>query len=310
MEFIREAFKNIWRDKGVSLAALLVTTLTFLVTSVFVLVVVASHLALDYLETKAQLTAFFKDEASEEDILSFKSQLEFLESVIEVSYTSKEQAMGIYMEDYKDEPALLESISANIFPASLDIRAVNIEDLEAINQTLRDNDLVEEVIYFQDVAENFKRVSNVVRQAGLGLVAIFVAITLLIILLAIGMSIAGKKEEIEIMRLVGASKWYIRLPFLIQGSFYGVAAVILSCLILLVAMPLVYPGIVKSFGDVPLPEFLPVLVVAPKGIVPVMLTIPKTGLWSAIRFVLAELLSAAFLGALAATLAIRKYLRV
>lgn len=289
MEFFREAFKNIWRDKGISLAALLVTTLTFLVTSVFVLAVIASHLALDYLETKAQLTAFFKDEAAEEDILNFKSQLEASASVIEVSYTSKERAMAIYMEDYKDEPALLESISANIFPASLDIRAENIEDLDTISQVFRNNDLVEEVIYFQDVAENFKRVSNVIRRVGLGLVAIFAAITLLTILLTIGMSISGKRAEIEIMRLVGASKWYIRMPFLIQGAFYGIVAVLISFAMILGAVPVVYPRAAAFLNGMPLPEITPLF---------------------AAELVLGELLGAAFLGALAAMLAIRKYLRV
>ena len=289
MEFLKEAAKNIWRDKGISLAALLVTTLAFTVASVFVLIVVGSHLILDFLETKAQLTAFFKDEVSEEDILNFKSQLEASANIIEVSYTSKEQAMAIYMEDYKDEPALLESISANIFPASLDIRAENIEDLNTISQVLENSNLVEEVVYFRDVAENFKRISDVIKHIGLGLVVIFAAVSLLIILLAIGMSIHGKRKEIEIMRLVGASKWYIRWPFIIQGSFYGFTAVLISFGLVSAAVPVIYPRVASFLNGIPLPEITPLF---------------------AAELILGELLGAALLGALAATLAIRKYLRV
>lgn len=289
MEFFKEAVKNIWRDKGISLATLLVTTLTFSVTSVFVLVVMASHLALDYLETKAQLTVFFRDEATEESILNLKSQLEASERLVEVSYTSKEDALEIYREDYKDEPELLEAISANIFPASLDIHAENIEDLDIINQLLSNDGLVEEVVYFQDVAENFQQVSDIIRKAGLGLVGIFAGISLLIILLAIGMSIHGKSGEVEIMRLVGASKWYIRMPFLIQGAFYGVGAVVLSFVLILAAVPLVYPKVSHFLNGMPLPEITPLF---------------------AAKLIGAELLCAGFLGAFAATLAVRKYLRV
>lgn len=289
MKFFREAAKNIWRDKGISFAALLVTTLTFFVTSVFVLAIVASHLALDFLESKAQLTAFFKDEATEEEIFALKSELLANEGILEVSYTSKEEAMEIYKEEYKDEPTLLESITANIFPASLDIRAQKISDLEATNKMLKKNNLVEEVVYFQDVAENFKQISRIVRQVGLVLVGALSFVSLLVILLSIGMSIHGKKDEIEIMRLVGASKWYIRTPFLIQGAFYGLAAVLISFLLISGAVPLVYPRISGFFNGMPLPQITPLF---------------------AAELILGELFGAALLGALGAMLAIHKYLRI
>jgi len=288
MKVFSEAFKNIWRDKGISFAALLVTTLTFFVTSVVVLAVLASGLALNYIESKAQLTAFFKDEASEQDILKLKSQLEALPGVLEVDYTSKEQAMAIYKEEYKNEPSLLESITANIFPASLDVRTQKIADLEGINRMLKNNKLVEEVVYFEDVAQNFKRVSQMVKQAGLVLMGVLISISLLIILLAIGMSIHGKKDEIEIMRLVGAGVWYIRAPFLIQGAFYCLAAVLISFLMILGAVPVIYPKVAGFFNGIPLPEITPIL---------------------AAELVFGELLGASLLGAIGAGLAIHKYLR-
>jgi len=288
MKVFSEAFKNIWRDKGISFAALLVTTLTFFVTSVVVLAVLASSLALNYIESKAQLTAFFKDEASEQDILKLKSQLEALPGVLEVDYTSKEQAMAIYKEEYKNEPSLLESITANIFPASLDVRTQKIADLEGINRMLKNNKLVEEVVYFEDVAQNFKRVSQMVKQAGLVLMGVLISISLLIILLAIGMSIHGKKDEIEIMRLVGAGVWYIRAPFLIQGAFYCLAAVLISFLMILGAVPVIYPKVAGFFNGIPLPEITPIL---------------------AAELVFGELLGASLLGAIGAGLAIHKYLR-
>ncbi len=288
MNVFKQALVNIWRDKGISFAALLVTTLTFFVTTVFVLVTLGSHVALDYLESRAQLTAFFKPETLEEDILELKSRLEDSDSVLEVTYTSKEEALEIYRQDYQDEPALLESISANIFPASLDIRAEGIESLDSISQVLRNNEMVEEVVYFQDVAQNFKRVSDVVRKGGLVLVAVFATISLFIILLAIGMSIHSKREEIEIMRLIGVGKWYIRLPFLLQGAFYGVWAVFISLAIIVGLGVAFYPRLASLLREVPLPEVTPVLALEVLG---------------------GELLGAAFLGMLAAYFATRKYLK-
>lgn len=288
MNVFKQALTNIWRDKGISFAAILVTTLTFLITTVFVFIALGSHVALDYLESRAQLTAFFKAETEEVDILELRDKLQESDSVVEVTYTSKEQALEIYRQDYRDEPALLESISANIFPASLDVRAENIESLDSVSQVLQNNDMVEEVVYFQDVAQGFKQVSDTVRNVSLVLVGIFAAVSLFIILLAIGMSIYNKKEEIEIMRLIGAGKWYIRTPFLLQGALYGIVAVILSLAIVVGAGVFLFPRVEPLFRDIPLPEITPLL---------------------AAQVVGGELAAAALLGIIAAFFSTRKYLK-
>ncbi|MFW6110352.1 MAG: cell division protein FtsX, partial [Patescibacteria group bacterium] len=282
MRSVREALKNIWREKGLSLGTIFVTTLTFFVTSVFILVFVASGIGLDYLESRAQLTAFFKDSATEEQIMQTKADLEKMGGVLEVTYTSKEEALEIYKEEYKDEPTLLESINANIFPASLDVRAESVEYLGAVKQILDSKEFVEEIVYFQDIAESFKEISVIIKQVGLGIVGVLSGISFLIILLSIGMSIHRKSQEISIMRLVGASNWHIQAPFILQGAFYCLVAVLLSFGLLLGLVPLVYPHISSFFVGMPLPQITPLF---------------------AAKLIVGELFGAALLGALGAKFA-------
>jgi len=117
--------------------------------------------------------SFFKDEFGEDKILSFKSNLESDSRVLEVNYISKEQALEIFKEINKDQPVLLESISANILPASLEIKTRKISDLEPLTNELQSKEGVEEVRFYKDVVERFRSTSNAVYIVGFVLVVVF-----------------------------------------------------------------------------------------------------------------------------------------
>ncbi len=245
--------KNVRRSGWSTITSILVMTLTFFVTSVFIIVLYLSTVVLGYLESKAQITAFFKDSATEEKIFEAKGALEKTNLTSDVAYVSKEGALKIYMGQHKNEPLLLESISSNIFPASLDIRAKNIKDLPTLAGMLEKTEGVEEVVYYKDVIGTFQRWSYTAKVSGMVLVGILSLISVLIVLVTVGSLIHSKKEEIVVMRLVGASNWYIQGPFLAQGVFYGAVSSIFSSILIFSALPFLYPYIVGVFGGIPLP---------------------------------------------------------
>lgn len=252
---LKSAVKQIRRAPYLSLVVALVMTFTFFLTSLFVVVVYSSSRILNYLESKAQISAYFKSDVSEEIILAVKSGLEKSGKVAKVTYVSKEEAMKIYVGEHKDEPALLESISAEIFPPSLEIRAKDISYLGELASQLKNQEGVEEVIFYKDIVDRFRAISRAIKFVGLGLVGSMSLISLLVIILTIGLSIRVRSDEISIMELVGAGDWYISLPYLFQGLLYGLAAGFLSFVVFMVLVPITMPLLKPLLVDVPTLKF-------------------------------------------------------
>ena len=287
----RNAFLGILRHRVLSLATILVVGLTFGTTSGFALFAFTTEKIINYYESRALVTAFFKDEATEVQILTLRNELLARPGVVEVTYTSKEQAFSIYSEQFKDQPELLESIPTNILPASLDVRAESLDDLPKVAEFFKGNELVEEkngVVFYQDVVERFKNLVTVARYSLLSLTAVFALISILIVLATVGLIIYSMEEEIEIMALLGASPTYIRLPFIIQGAVYGVLAALLTGGLLTLAIPIVLPYFRSFFANVPLPDPSPLFQLGLIGV---------------------EIIFGTILGSLGSYLAVNRYLK-
>jgi len=250
----RNAMLGIVRHAGLSITTVAVITLTFGTTSTLALFAFGAGQVIDYYESRALVTAFFTDEASEVQILDLREQLLAREGVTEVDYTSKEEAFTIYSQQFADKPELLENIPTNILPASLDVRTDSLDDLPAVAEFFEGNELVEEVAFYQDVVERFKNLVNAARASLLALVGIFASISMAVVLITIGLIIHSMEEEIEIMSLLGATNSYIRLPFIVQGAVYGLLAALISGGLLTLAIPIVFPFVRGFFSNVPLPD--------------------------------------------------------
>lgn len=285
---LRNALTGMLRHGGLSLATVLVVSLTFGATSGFALFAFGTEKIISYYESRALVSAFFKDEATEVQILALRDELLSRPGVIEVTYISKEQAFSIYSEQFKDQPELLESIPTNVLPASLDVRTESLDDLPGVAEFFEGNELVEEVAFYQDVVERFKNLVTVARYSLLGLTGVFALISILIVLTTIGLIIHTMEEEIEIMSLLGASPAYIRLPFIIQGAIYGILAAVLTGGLLTLAIPVVFPYFRSFFSNVPLPD--------PSAIFQLQL-------------IGVEIIFGAILGTLGSYLAVNRYLR-
>lgn len=221
------------KEKLLSVSNILVMTVTFILLGLLVNVVILSQTALRYLEEQAQVTAFFKDDFPENQINELKDKLEADKRVSDVVYVSKDEALRIFKEINKDEPVLLESVSAGILPASLEIRAKNISDLKVLSGELEKTEGVEEVRFFEDVISKFKFWSTVVYLVGTFLVLIFMTISYSIVIATLRTTINSRGTELEIMKLVGASDDYVKAPFIHQGVFFGMFSAFIASVIML-----------------------------------------------------------------------------
>lgn len=222
-------WQHMRRSPYQAMAAIMIMTLTMFVGLSFLLLSLGSSRLLSYLEQKPQVIAFFNDTITSEDqVKEVINKLREVNNTALVKFVSKETALKIYQERNKSDPLLLELVTANTLPASLEVSAKNVSELPALYEVLKGTANVEDISYQKDVVNTLISVLDKIRKGGVGLLIFLVTTALFTILTIIGMKIALRKDEIEIEKLVGASTNYVRLPFLLEGFFYGLFGAVMS----------------------------------------------------------------------------------
>jgi cell division transport system permease protein len=251
MRLIPSTWTHVRRSPYQALAAILTMFLTFLLGGVFFLASVSSVLVLQFFESKPQITVFFTDKASADDAKTLEKTLDATGKVSSMKYVSKDDALAIYREQNKGDPLLLEMVTADILPASLEVSAKDPTYLGQLSPIIQKAQGVEEVVFQKDVVDTLLSWTNAIRLVG-GSLAILLAIdSLLIIMTVVSMKIALKKEEIEILKLIGASPWYIRMPFVMEGGFYGATGAVMAWSIITGLVIWLRPTVVAFLGMIP-----------------------------------------------------------
>ena len=228
---MRNTWKHIRRSPYQSMAAILTMFLTMFLAGIFFLVSAGSFFVLRYFESKPQITVFFSNTSTPANAETLKKLLVDTGKVLSVKYVSKDEALSIYREQNKNDPLLLEMVTPDILPASLEVSAVNPSYLNDLAPVMERAPGVEQVVFQKDVVNTLLKWTNVIRLVGLVVVGLFAVNAILIVMTVIGMKIATKRDEIEILTLIGASPWYIRMPFIMEGGMYGFLGATLSWII-------------------------------------------------------------------------------
>lgn len=225
------AKRNIRRTPFQAIAASMVMFLTFFALLTFLILALGSQASLKYFESKPQVIVFFKEGTTSQDVDAIQNALESETRVVGTKYVSKDDALQIYRDKNKSDPALLELVTANILPASLEISTQNPEDLAPVADILKREPVVSEVIVPEDVVATLTSLTRIIRVVGGATVGFLMVFATLVIIMIIGFKIRLRRGEIEIMRLLGASPSFIRNPFILEGMFYGVAGATLSWIV-------------------------------------------------------------------------------
>lgn len=244
------ALKSIRRSPYQALVAVMMMTLSFFVAYTFVFVLFVANKALEYIETRPQVIAYFEVKAPSEQISAAQAQMETKSYVADVKVISKQEALRIFQEENKKDPLLAELVSADILPASLEVSARSVQHLAQISKDLEAMEGVEEVIYQKDVIENLSRWARLIRQSGLFITCVLFLITFLLVFVILSLRVVAKRKEIGIMNLLGASRWYIRGPYIYEGIIYGLSGAILGGIGSLIVMLYATPAIVAFFGSI------------------------------------------------------------
>lgn len=249
---IQTAWTHIRRSPYQALAAIMIMVVTFLAVSVFTILILGSSKVISYFESKPQVTAFFYDTASTAQINQLENQLQATGKVSSMKFISKENALQIYKAQNKNDPLLLDLVTADILPASLEISTYDLADLPAVSASVKSNAIVQEVVFQKDVVSTLTTWTNTIRVLGFVLIIVLSIVSVLIMATIIGMKISQKKEEIEVMQLIGATKWYISWPFIYEGIFYGVIGTFIGWIVTSSALLYVSPFLANFLQGIPL----------------------------------------------------------
>ncbi len=218
---MRDILTSIRRAPYQSLGSFLILFFTMFLALFFFTVTSFFHGMLTYVETRPQVIVYFDVNTEEADILSLKEQLEKSPQTTDVAYVSQAEALKIYQDENKDNPLLLEMVSEQILPASLEVFATRAEYLPQIAEQLEAVELVDEVNLNQVIVEKLVSLTNVLRVISISLFMFLILISTIVLLATTAFKIAVKRDEIEVLQLIGATKWYIRKPFLSEGLLFG-----------------------------------------------------------------------------------------
>jgi len=257
MRQIKSTLKLLRRSPYQALAAALAMSLTFFIASIFVILIIGGQLVLNYIEQRPQVIAFFKDDVSEAKINEIASSIKSTGLAREVKYVSKEEALAIYRERNKDDPLLLESVSADFLPASIDISVKKAADIDQITKIVKGHTEVERVITPENLVEQLVKWTKTIRLGAVIFVSTLASVSFLIIIMVIGMRIAIRRDEVSIMNLVGATRWYISRPFFIEGALYGIIGASIAVILVYAALLFYSPNIQEFLGPIRFSQLIP-----------------------------------------------------
>lgn len=260
-QYSKAAWRHIRRVPYQALAAIFIMTTTFFVATIIAVLAYASSQTLRYFETRPQVIAFLKDDTTPEQVSNLQRQLEADARVKGVRYVSKEQALDIYKKATADNPVLAELVSPRVFPASIEFSVVDLSFAQELISELETNTIVgkDGVVFTASLGDgretgtvitNLRNIINYIKIGGISLLSFLVASSLLILLVIIGMRIASKREEIDVLKLLGATSGFIIMPFVIEGVIYAVFGAFIGWLLGALAVLYAAPSLVSYFGEI------------------------------------------------------------
>lgn len=242
---IREGFVGFWRNGFLSFASVVVITLSLLVVGGLIFFKGLTTAYVTQIKDKVDVNVYFSLNAGENDILSLKKTLEAMPEVSHVEYISREQALANFKDMHKDDALILQGLDVvgdNPLPASFNVRANDPSRYESVVNFLKSKSALTKtgVAIVEKVSDNKKlaviarlnAIISMVERIGLGVSIVLILVACIVTLNTIRLVIYTRKDEVSVMKLVGASNSQIRWPFVVSGMMAGIFAGFLTLLIL------------------------------------------------------------------------------
>lgn len=239
------AFSNFSRNSLLVITAVAIMTLAILTVSIFMLLNLSTNEAAQRLKDKIDITINFKDEASEALIQQIKNELESRGNFKSIQYISKDEAMRRFKTrtNVKAEIKNIITPQDNPLPRGLQVRAVELTQYDFVSAVVKKAQYAPYIdsSSYEDNKQLIQNVNNMakfIQKFGLAMSGLFVLISILVVFNTVRLTIVFRSSEMEIMRLVGASTYFARNPFLVEGFLYGLFALVFTQLIIFIGIKL------------------------------------------------------------------------
>lgn len=271
--FLGETVTNLRRNVLMTIAAMSTVAISLLLLGgVQILGLVVRNVTASW-ESKVEISVYLRDDASPTEVKTLEGEIANYEEVRDVTYVSKAQAYEEFKELYRNEPALYETISEDALPASLRIALTDADYTEAVAARIQGAPGVDDIRYGGDIIKRLLQVNSLLRTITFAMSAILLVAAAALIANAIRLAIYARREEIGIMKLVGATNWFIRIPFMLEGVFAALVGALIAGAIVLVGNALLFSRI----GDA-IPFMGPVLNFSTGEIMGVLLLLGGVGI--------------------------------
>ncbi len=227
---------NFIRNSWLSTAATLIMVVTLAILTMTSIAYNVTNAAVNNIQQRVDISVYFKDQVAETQILNIKEQLQAMPEVASIAYVSADQALQQFKDRHASNAVIIESLgqlNQNPLPPTLQIKAKSLDEYPKIADKLKSADYQAFIdkVNFEDnrsVIERLSKILTTVRTLGLVVAALFCFIAALVIFNTIRLTIYNRREEVEIMKLVGATNWFIRGPFIVEALLYATSATVIT----------------------------------------------------------------------------------
>ncbi len=232
------AWQGFWRNPVMSVASTLTVALMLLLFAFFIVTDRGLEAAVTILESKVEIVVYLEDNAKPTEVLLLKSRLETDPAIARVDYVTKDEALQ-RLKDIaarRSDLGSIEDVGTNPLPASLELKLANARETPRIVASLREElgrGVVHDLIDNPTVVDKLLTITRVLSAGGIAVLAMMLFVTLFVIVNTIRIAVHARRDEIEIMKLVGAADWFVRWPFILEGMLVGTfgAAVALAAIV-------------------------------------------------------------------------------
>lgn len=220
--FIKEVYTSFKRNIWMTLASIFTVVLSLFILGFFSIVILNLNKMADTLESQVQISVYLKDDLSQEEIDETKENLSKIEGLQDIKFTTREEAMENFKERLGDQQFLLDALDdTNPLPNSFSLTVTSPQQVKTIADTAAALDSVESASYSQDIINHLFNLTHLIRLIGVALIILLTGAAIFIISNTIRLTVFARRKEIAIMKYVGATDWFIRWPFLLEGICLG-----------------------------------------------------------------------------------------
>lgn len=236
-----------------SIAAVSTVTISLIILGSFIILAMSIGSLVTQYEEDVEIKVFFELEAEPGDISEYQREVRALDTVSTVTFVSREEALT-RLEEQLNDPQIIDNLGTNPLPASIEVRLVDSREVQAVADeiTVMDSkEIVNSVKFGGEVTEKLLAVLGVVRTVGTGFLVLLGLASLVIVSNTIRLAIFARRREIGIMKLVGASNWFIRWPFLLEGVIEGIVGAVVALLLLQALDVFFIRGLLENIAFLP-----------------------------------------------------------